>query len=294
MSIVVNKILVPIGFSSQSIIALGQAFNLAQIKKSEIVLLSVIEEQNIMQSLFLDDKSHELQKKVNDRLLEIAKEYSSKYDVSVETMVAKGRVYNQINEVAKMISANLIVMGTNGKPKGAVRKFLGSNAERVVRLAHCPVVTIKGQNHRDGCDNIILPLDLEKQTKEKVTYALEYARYWGATVRIVSVLFGDNKEIRRKLINNINQVERFIINAGVKCTAELVEGEKKRNLGDFVFEYEKKYNADLIMIMTKKEELTLSDNISVTARYIINNSEIPVMSIRPKEREYITRPTTAF
>ena len=65
-------------------------------------------------------------------------------------------------------------------------------------------------------------------------------------------------------------------------------------VGDFVFEYEKKFDADLIMIMTKKEELTLSDNISVTARYIINNSEIPVMSIRPKEQEYITGPTTAF
>ena len=62
----------------------------------------------------------------------------------------------------------------------------------------------------------------------------------------------------------------------------------------FIFEYEKKFDADLIMIMTKKEELTLSDNISVTARYIINNSDIPVMSIRPKEQEYITGPTTAF
>ena len=48
------------------------------------------------------------------------------------------------------------------------------------------------------------------------------------------------------------------------------------------------------MIMTKKEELTLSNNISVTARYIINNSEIPVMSIRPKEAKHITGPTTAF
>jgi len=50
----------------------------------------------------------------------------------------------------------------------------------------------------------------------------------------------------------------------------------------------------MIMIMTKKEELTLSNNISVTARYIINNSDIPVMSIRPKEVKHITGPTTAF
>ena len=48
------------------------------------------------------------------------------------------------------------------------------------------------------------------------------------------------------------------------------------------------------MIMTKKEELGFSDNISVTARYIINNSEIPVMSIRPKEVNHITGPTIAF
>jgi hypothetical protein len=48
------------------------------------------------------------------------------------------------------------------------------------------------------------------------------------------------------------------------------------------------------MIMTKKEELSLSNNISDTARYIINNSEIPVMSIRPKKAKYITSPTTAF
>ena len=68
----------------------------------------------------------------------------------------------------------------------------------------------------------------------------------------------------------------------------------QRNLGDFVFEYEKKFDADLIMIMTKKEELSLSTNISVTARYIINNSDIPVMSIRPKEQKYLTKPTTAF
>jgi len=294
MSITTSKILVPIGFSDQSMVALGQAFNLAKIKKGEIVLLSVIEEQNMMQSLFLDDNSHELQKKVNEKLLEIAEEYGSKYSVHVDTMVAKGKVYNQVNEVAKMVGANLIVMGTNGKPKGGVRKFIGSNAERVVRLAHCPVITIKGKNHRDGCDNIILPLDLEKQTKEKVTYALEYARYWDATIRIVSVILRDNKEVREKLTKNINQVEKFITDAGVKCTSELVEGEKKRTLGDFVFEYEKKFDADLIMIMTKKEELTLSDNISVTARYIINNSAIPVMSIRPKEQEYITGPTTAF
>ena len=287
-----SKILVPIGFSEQSIVALGQAFNLAKIKNSDVVLLSVIEGQSMIQSLFLDDKSDELKGKVKSKLEDIASIYSSKYGVDVDTMVAKGRVYEEVNKVADIISADLIVMGTNGV--NSKSKFIGSNAEKVVRLSKCPVITIKGKSHRDGCENIILPLDLEKQTKEKVTYALEYARYWDATIRIVSVVLRDNNEVRAKLINNIKQVEQFILDAGVKCTSEIIEGEKKRNLGDFVFDYEKKFDADMIMIMTKKEELTLSNNISVTARYIINNSDIPVMSIRPKEVKHITGPTTAF
>ena len=294
MSKYTSKILVPIGFSEQSMIALGQAFNLARIKESKVVLLSVVEDQNIIESLFLDDKSHELQEAVKKKLLHIANQYSDKYNVQTDVMVAKGKVYSQINEVAQMISANLIIMGTDGKPSKGVKRFIGSNAERVVRLAKCPVITIKGKDHRDGCKNIILPLDLEKQTKEKVTYALEYARYWDATIRIVSVVLAGNNEVRTRLRKNINQVENFILDAGVKCTSELIEGDKKINLGDFVFEYEKKFEADLIMIMTKKEELSLSDNISVTARYIINNSDIPVMSIRPKQKDYITGPTTAF
>ena len=47
-----SKILVPIDFYEQSMVALGQAVNLAKIKKSGIVLLSVIKEQSIMQTLF--------------------------------------------------------------------------------------------------------------------------------------------------------------------------------------------------------------------------------------------------
>ena len=288
-----NKILVPIGFSEQSIMALGQAFNLAKIKNSDVVLLSVVKEQSMMQSLFVDDLTDQLKLKVKQKLNELAKQYGDKFGVSVDTMVSKGKIYEQINEVAELISADLIVMGTNGS-QGNKSKLIGSNAEKVVRLSKCPVITIKGKDNRIGCENIILPLDLERQTKEKVTYALEYARYWNATIRVVSVVLRDNQEVREKLKKNINQVHDFIVKAGVKCSAELIEGGKKITLGNFVFQYEKKFDADLIMIMTKQEELSLSNNISDTARYIINNSEIPVMSIRPKESKHLTGPTIAF
>lgn len=289
-----NKILVPVGFSEQSLAALKQACLIAKIKKSEVIILSVIEEQSKISGLLIDNPFEEIRSKVKDKLDEISEMHSSKFSVKVDSMVASGKIYEQIVEVSSMINANLIVMGTNGSPKGVIKKFIGSNAERVVRLSNVPVITIKENTSTENFDNIILPLDLGKETKEKVTFAIEYARYWNSTIRIVSVFLKDNTNEKNILIKNLNQVSNFISNAGVKCTSELIEGEKKQSLGDFVINYEKKFDSDLIIIMTKKEELALSNNLSVTARYIIHNSKIPVMSIKPKPRKFITSPTTAF
>ena len=289
-----NKILVPVGFSEQSLAALKQACLIAKIKKSEVIILSVIEEQSKISGLLIDNPFEEIRNKVKDKLDEISEMHSRKFSVKVDSMVASGKIYEQIVEVSSMIDANLIVMGTNGSPKGVIKKFIGSNAERVVRLSNIPVITIKENTSTENFDNIILPLDLGKETKEKVTFAIEYARYWNSTIRIVSVFLKDNTNEKNILIKNLNQVSNFISNAGVKCTSELIEGEKKQSLGDFVINYEKKFDSDLIIIMTKKEELALSNNLSVTARYIIHNSKIPVMSIKPKPRKFITSPTTAF
>jgi len=289
-----NKILVPVGFSEQSLAALKQACLIAKIKKSEVIILSVIEEQSKISGLLIDNPFEEIRSKVKDKLDEISEIHSSKFSVKVDSIVASGKIYEQIVEVSSMINANLIVMGTNGSPKGVIKKFIGSNAERVVRLSNIPVITIKENTSTENFDNIILPLDLGKETKEKVTFAIEYARYWNSTIRIVSVFLKDNTNEKNILIKNLNQVSNFISNAGVKCTSELIEGEKKQSLGDFVINYEKKFDSDLIIIMTKKEELALSNNLSVTARYIIHNSKIPVMSIKPKPRKFITSPTTAF
>lgn len=294
MTISTNKILVPIGFSEQSIIALNQALNLAKTKGAKVVVLSIIEEPSIIETLFLDNKMSELQDKVKDKLQDLIKNIPISKEIDIEVMISKGKVYEQIKDVAEMISADLIVMGTDGAAKGVVRRFIGSNTEKVIRSVTCPVITIKGKQHRDGCQNIVLPLDLEKETKEKVTLAIEYARYWNSTIRIVSVILLDNNEMKKKINSTIKQVEEFINKANVRCTSELLEGTKKQTLGDFVLSYSKDVDGDLLMIMNKKEELVLSNNISVTARYIINNSQIPVMSIRPRARKHITKPTTSF
>lgn len=60
----------------------------------------------------------------------------------VERRVAVGRPFEQIVETARCEAADLIVMGTHGRA-GLGHVILGSVAERVVRLAPCPVLTVK-------------------------------------------------------------------------------------------------------------------------------------------------------
>ena len=59
-----------------------------------------------------------------------------------EVLMKTGDARDMIDEAAKEVSADLIVMGTHGR-RGVSRALLGSIAESVVRSAPCPVLTIR-------------------------------------------------------------------------------------------------------------------------------------------------------
>jgi nucleotide-binding universal stress UspA family protein len=63
--------------------------------------------------------------------------------VAVEGAVRRGPAWSEINAAAKETGADLIVIGTHGR-RGVARALLGSVAEKVVRTAPCPVLTVHG------------------------------------------------------------------------------------------------------------------------------------------------------
>ena len=146
------------------------------------------------------------------KLEQLAKEVTIRSGIVVNAPVTKGKVYQKIVEVAELVSANLIVMGTNGAPSGFSKKIIGSNAYRVISSSSCPVITIKGLEHIDNFRTIILPLDLEKETKQKVRYALKLSRLYNSMVKIVSVVNNkDGNESLARLKANLNQVNFFCL-----------------------------------------------------------------------------------
>lgn len=278
----VNQILIPIDFSDQALIALDQSYNLARFYKAELTLLYVIDEGNTLNRIFHKPVDEDAVKsEIEKKLTELATEVSKKHGIKVNTLIGKGHVYDKILEVAGMISAKMIIMGTNGTV-GLKKRFIGSNALRVVKEAECPVVTIKGKHPREGCKNIVLPIDLSKESREKVDSAIQLGNLYGATIRVVSVLFTNDEFIVNRLTRQMDQVKNFIKKAGVKCTAEMIKTTRGReSLAHAIIDYSNKVEADLIMIMTQEESDITPLFIGSTAQGIINNSETPVMSIVP-------------
>lgn len=284
-----NKILVPIDFSEQSLVALEQSYNIAREYNAEITLLHVIEESGMLTKFFSNQQHDDLKKNVQKELDKLAAEVTKKAKVVVNTLVGKGSIYEKIAEIAELINATMIVMGTNGDD-GKRKRFIGSNALRVVRESSVPVITIKGKHHRKGCKNIVLPLDLSKETREKVTKAILLSKlFGGATIRVVSVLFTTDEFLVNRLTRQLGQVKTFLEKEGIECTAEIIKGIKgEETLAENILEYAVKVEGDLIMIMTQQEVDFTKYFIGSSAQEIINHSVIPVLSIRPLPKKDTT------
>lgn len=283
-------VLVPLDFSEQSFIALEQAANLCRTFHSDLHVLSVIEDDFSLRRLFVESDKAKIVAQLKDKLSVVVKEKSEAFGVRITSHVETGTIYEQIVKKADDLNATIIVMGTTGTTT-LKKKFIGSNALRVVRESHVPVITIKGKHHRKGCQNIILPLDLTKETKEKVTKAIEFAKRFGSVVRVVSVLMTNDEFVVNRLTRQLDQVKKTIEATGVDCTAEIVRDTSGSNsLADSIIDYANKSKGDLIMIMTQ-QELDFTDYfIGSSAQGVIDGSDIPVLSIIPSPK----KDTTSF
>ncbi len=281
------KILVPVGFSEQSMNALDQSLIFAKAtENASITLLSVIEEGGLFSKMFSSSSNkEELREKVSDKLKELSDKYEKETGIPFTTMIAEGVVYEEIARVSNLIDANLVVMGTNGKPQNIKTRLIGSNAFRTVTLVKPPVVTIKGVRMIDKVKTIIFPLLMDRHSKEKVGPTLEYARLFGAKVNVVAV---KEDETNLKILRgHVNQVEKFIRDHGVECEHKIIENPKRRGVVRNILNYAYEHEGDLVVIIEDDGTDSISDLfLGNEVQSVIYHSEIPVMCITPKKVKY--------
>lgn len=283
-----SKILVPVDFEPQSLIALEQSYNLARLLPAEIVLLYVYDPPAGLKSLFGSSHDEEIIKKLEEKLSELACAVRTEAGLQVSTILESGRIYSKILETADKIEAQFIVMGTHSEPEdpGSGAGVLGANSSRVLRSTKCPVITINAKHHFHGCRNILLPLDLTAESRQKVSWAIKIAKIYGAGIKVVSGIWGKHDpEVQSRLKFLAGQVKQVIEKEGIRCAAEIIEDiENEKALIPSLLNYaDRQGDIDLVMIMTQQEAGVIEFFVGSRAQEFVRLSPIPVMSITPKE-----------
>ncbi len=139
-----KKILCPVDFDHNSIAALDAAAQMARENDATIEVLHVI--PIIVQSggtpVYVDVYTAE-EEAAKAKLLTLAKAHLSDVKYELRTTVAQPSA--AILHAQKNLGADVIVMSTHGR-RGLSHLFMGSVAERVVREATCPVLTIRASH----------------------------------------------------------------------------------------------------------------------------------------------------
>lgn len=263
-----GTILIPVDFTEQSLFAIKQSYNLAKYTNSRLVILHVY---------------GKVGEERYDDLKKLVKETESESGVPCEFMNVKGNVYKETLRVAEEINATILMVGLESHI--SAKHILGESASKMVREAKCPVISIRGREYRDGCENILLPLDLSRESREKVDVAIQFAHYFGASIRILGVYSLSDSAYENQLLAYSHQVKQYIKSKGISCTNKSLASD---SIAETVVEYGNKIEADLIIIMNKPS-LSVKEFFSGTeAQKVVDISNLPVMTINPEKKESMT------
>jgi nucleotide-binding universal stress UspA family protein len=189
VAVTFEHILVPTDFSDVSRRALEYAKTLAKPGNSELLLAHVSPGANLITSpevAWLDAAEIE---GLEEQELEQRGAALRSEGYRARTISLTGPLCDQLLSAIKEYKVDLIVLGTHGR-KGMERLLLGSDAEALLRHAHCPVISIGPdveENKTWDLREVICATTLEPHSAEVVAYAQKLALQHGAGLILLHV-----------------------------------------------------------------------------------------------------------
>lgn len=189
-----KKILVPTDFSKEAGKALDLAFELAKKKEAEILMLNVVEyptgdsfntmgvqQVDPMANVYIVKMLESANAKMDALLAD------SKYDqVKMSKLVVVGHPFTHIADAVAKQKVDLIIIGSTGT-SGLAEQILGSNAEKVVRLSKCPVITVKNNVNPYLIKDIVFATDLSEEEEIAWDKIKDLQKMFGATLHLLRV-----------------------------------------------------------------------------------------------------------
>lgn len=273
-----KKIVVPVDFSEQASHALDFAIELNEKMKGEIILVHVIDipvghlnftgevNSSGMESFY----TGEFIKATHNKLEEWSKRVMDK-NQKVSVHMKYGNAFTNISKVIAEENASWIVMGSKGA-SGLREIFIGSNAERMIRHAECPVFIIKGETHLKDIKSMAFATDLSKEQDLIAHRAKEIQELLGLNMHVVKVKTPYNwlEEVQVK-----KNLEHFAKRNHLKdFTTSSIEAEFT---DEGAVKFAEDVNAGLIVMGTHGKKGIAHIIGGSIAEDVVNESKIPIL-----------------
>lgn len=208
--------------------------------------------------------------------------------IDVETAVPTGYPEDCILEYAAEYGVDLIAMGTHGRT-GVRRYVLGSVAERVVRLADVPVLTVRLTEDRPHCypyEDVLVPTDGSATAAAAAKWAVDVAGTYGATVHALSVVDSASLGLDVRSLDHADEVEaaaREAVDevraaareAGVSATGDVTTGTTYREIGAYV----DRHGIDLVVVGRRGGSDLERYLLGGVADRTLRTSHVPVVTV---------------
>ncbi|MEZ4720459.1 MAG: universal stress protein [Flavobacteriales bacterium] len=276
-----RKILVPTDFSECAEHAVEVAASIAKRTEARLYILHILDipvydRNDSFQSYADAAEGIFWMKLVKKRFKELFEKPFLKGVNAVEVLQFDG-VYETIASQAKEHEIDLIVMGSHGD-SGAHEVFIGSNTEKVVRLADCPVLTVKHRHENFDFKNIVFASNFYGEAADNFEKLFNFVNLFDAKIHLVKVVTPDHFETTdktEKLISDfakewkLKNYEMHVIN--------------ERSIQAGVLAAAKRTNADAICMETHGRVGLSRFFIGSHAESVVNHADLPVLTVRIQE-----------
>jgi nucleotide-binding universal stress UspA family protein len=262
-----KTIIVPHDFTPVADNALRHAINTAEIAGASIFILHVVSKDKAIQE-------------AEEKLREIAAAQTS--SVTITPVVRVGNIFDDIGDFASEVRAELIFMGTHGAH--GWQHITGSHALKVITHSTVPFIVVQEKDIRQtGYDDIVVPLDLNKETKQKLAYVANIATYFKSRVHIITPDESD-EFLRHQVKANIQFAVKFFHERGIDVTTKVAPAS---GFDKEVVKHAVNLDADLIAIMNLNRNNMLGVITANHEQYIItNDAQVPTLIVNPVEGKY--------
>lgn len=263
-------ILTPVDFTEVSEFAIDHAIHIAMSVDAKVILLHIVKEASEM-------------KKAKQMLQVHIDEQKDKYpSLDIEGVIRIGDIYSDITNAATENNVQIIVMGTHGLQ--GFQFITGSRALKVVSDSDIPFLIVqKGASNFTGYKKILVPLSLEKDSKQILSYVKSVANIFESKAYI-TVPKEKDEFLLNKLKRDLTYSEQFFKEAGIDFEAHQLE--KKNDVNSYI-DFASKHAIDLFVIMNHDDALLpiISNNVQ---DIITNKLRIPTLLINPKSTSNIS------